>query len=96
MSSVTREFSNVAAGAGRLLLIIAPLVVSVFAMSEVAGASYPRIVQTYCKSDYKRFCPKYKVGSSRLHRCMQANAKYLSPVCKKVLIETGLAARYGY
>lgn len=48
-----------------------------------------RKMRIYCKSDYQRFCPRYKVTSSRARQCMRANARNLSPICKKVLIEAG-------
>ena len=68
--------------------------VTAFPASE--ASAYPKKVRIWCKADYKRYCPRYSVGSARMRACMRAVAKNLSPVCKKALIESGLARRYGY
>ncbi len=81
---------------GAKLALAAVLCTATFNVFVPQAGAYPRIVRIYCKSDYKRFCPRYKVGSARMRRCMQSYAKHLSPVCKKALIDSGLAAKYGY
>ncbi|MEO0729996.1 MAG: hypothetical protein AAFR23_05915 [Pseudomonadota bacterium] len=65
-------------------------------VTATPAEAWPRRVRIYCKRDYKRFCPRYKVASSRMRSCMRSNARNLSPVCKKALIDSGIAARYGY
>lgn len=58
--------------------------------------AWPRKVRIHCKRDYKRFCRRYKVGSARMTSCMRSYRNHLSPVCKKMLIESGVARRFGY
>lgn len=82
--------------AGGLCALFAALFCTTLVIGPHTAPAYPRLVRIWCKKDYKRFCPRYKMGSSRLHQCMQANARYLSPVCKKALIDSGYARRYGY
>ena len=63
-------------------------------VSPDPAAAVPRLVRIWCKSDYSRLCPRYKVGISRMRACMRSKQNYLSPVCKKALIDTGYARRY--
>jgi hypothetical protein len=61
-----------------------------------AGASaraVPDSVKVACSSDYNRFCPRYKVGTSKLNRCMRSNGKRLSRVCVRALIDHGMVPR---
>jgi len=64
--------------------------------SDTAEARAPRLVRIYCKRDYRRFCPRYKIGSSRARRCMGANRRSLSRICKRALRATGYARKLGY
>lgn len=79
-------------------VVAATLSSGVFVASAFVGATsahaVPRLVRIWCKRDYKRLCPRYKVGTSRMRACMRAKQNYLSPVCKKALIDTGYARRY--
>ncbi|MEM7778142.1 MAG: hypothetical protein AAF732_21370 [Pseudomonadota bacterium] len=77
------------------VILSSVVLTQLFIVSRTADA-YPRIVRIYCKRDYKRLCPRYRVGSSRMRQCMRAKARYLSPVCQKAMIDSGLARRYGY
>ncbi len=62
--------------------------------SEVsARRSVPDSVKVACSSDYNRFCPRYKVGTSKLNRCMRSNGKRLSRVCVRALIDHGMVPR---
>ncbi len=51
----------------------------------------PKRVRRWCRSDYKRLCPRYRAGTSRMRACMRAKRNYLSAVCKKALIDSGYA-----
>ncbi len=78
-------------------VVATPLLAAVMlASSSTHADAWPRTVRIYCKSDYQRFCPKYKVGTPQMTACMRSNANHLSPVCKKALIDSGVARRYGY
>ena len=46
-------------------------------------------VKQSCKGDYKRLCPKYKVGSPQLRACMEAKQYELSSGCVDALIDSG-------
>lgn len=64
--------------------------------STEARADAPRLVKKYCRRDYKRFCPRYKIGSTRARGCMGANQRRLSSICKRALKATGYARKLGY
>lgn len=70
----------------------------VYAVSAVVApqpaAAVPRLVRTWCRRDYRRLCPRYKVGTARMRACMRSKRNSLSAVCKKALIDTGYARRY--
>lgn len=79
------------------ILVAAVLTASlILPVTTTSADAIPRLVRIWCKKDYKRFCPRYKVNSARMRACMSANRNHLSPVCKKALIDTGYARRYGY
>ncbi|MEL6299445.1 MAG: hypothetical protein AAFV26_02620 [Pseudomonadota bacterium] len=59
--------------------------------TATSADAVPRIVKRYCKRDYRRLCPRYRAGSSRMRACMRAKRNYLSPLCKKALIDSGYA-----
>jgi hypothetical protein len=52
--------------------------------------AYPRKVRRACKYDYKRMCPRYKVGTAKMRSCMRSKVGQLSPRCYDTLV------RYGY
>lgn len=52
--------------------------------------AYPAKVRRACKFDYRRICPRYKVGTSKMRSCMRSNVGQLSPRCYDTLV------RYGY
>lgn len=59
-----------------------------------AGAIAPTLavsakVKKSCAADYKRLCPKYKVGSTQLRACMEAKQFELSSGCVDALIDSG-------
>ena len=90
--SSSAVFSIVAA----LLAALALASGTAAASTTAEGHKVPRIVEIYCKNDYKRLCPGYKVRTRSATLCMKSYAKELSPVCKKAMIDSGLAERYGY
>jgi len=50
-------------------------------------------VQNACVSDYNRFCPSYKVGSTKLRQCMRSHGKRLSDRCLRALVDDGQISR---
>jgi hypothetical protein len=85
--------TTIAAGCAAAILGTGFFAVSAVVSPEPAAA-VPRLVKIWCKRDYRRLCPRYKVGTSRMRACMRSKRNYLSPVCKKALIDTGYARRY--
>ncbi|MGE0630536.1 MAG: hypothetical protein AB7O43_22310 [Hyphomicrobiaceae bacterium] len=64
---------------------------AVFAIAAIAppAAAVNRSVAKACKSDYKRLCPRYRVGTSKLRRCMEAKQAEISWRCIEALIDSG-------
>lgn len=52
-------------------------------------------VRKACAGDYKRLCPRYKVGSSRMRACMEAKQSEISSRCIDALIDSGEVNRRG-
>ncbi len=46
-------------------------------------------VKKSCAGDYKRLCPRYKVGSAQLRACMEAKQGEISSKCVQALIDSG-------
>jgi hypothetical protein len=42
-----------------------------------------------CKSDYNRYCKKYKLGSESLRACMSRSIKKVSNRCVAALVDGG-------
>jgi hypothetical protein len=61
--------------------------------AQPALAASKRVEQA-CKSDYKRLCPSYKVGSASMKACMHARQGEISSRCRDALIESGEVDRY--
>ena len=61
--------------------------------SGASARAVPDSVKVACSNDYSRFCPRYKVGTSKLNRCMRSNGKRLSRVCVRALIDHGMVPR---
>ena len=49
--------------------------------------------QRSCKSDYKKLCPSYKVGSSELRYCMESQARSISGTCIRAAVDNGDLSR---
>lgn len=58
------------------------------AVTPSEAAISPRVKKA-CTGDYKRLCPKYKVGSSALRACMEAKQAEISSACVDALIDSG-------
>jgi hypothetical protein len=69
------------------------LSLSALAISSVvpapAQASVSSKVKKSCTGDYKRLCPRYKVGSPQLRACMEAKSSEISSACINALIDSG-------
>lgn len=63
------------------------------ASDAIAKRNVPDAVKVACSGDYKRFCQRYKVGTSKLDQCMRANGKRLSNVCVRALVDNGMVPR---
>lgn len=63
------------------------------ASDAAAKRNVPDSVKVACSGDYKRFCAKYEVGTTKLDQCMRANGKRLSRVCVRELADHGMIPR---
>ncbi len=55
--------------------------------------TYPASVRSACKHDYKRLCPHYEPGTSKMRSCMRASISGIAPRCYDTLIRHGYAER---
>ena len=77
-------------------LVIAAAFISMTAGFGAPGADAASAkVRTACAGDYKRLCPRYKVGSSRMRACMEAKQSEISSRCIDALIDSGEVNRRG-
>lgn len=79
----------------RLPLLLGGLTVTAIALtgiSEPAGA-VPAKLKRECRDDYKSFCPRYKVGTSKMRSCMRSNGRQLSWGCYQALKDHGYVKR---
>lgn len=73
---------------------IAIFSVSIATAAALLGTATPAFavsqkVKKACVGDYKRLCPKYKVGSPQLRACMEAKQSEISSKCVQALIDSG-------
>ncbi len=61
----------------------------VMAMPLPSQAAITPRVKKACSGDYKRLCPRYKVGSPQLRACMEAKSSEISSACISALIDAG-------
>lgn len=80
-------------GAFAAVAIAAAAVVAGAASPASAKREVPDTVKVACSGDYKKFCGKYTVGSTKLDRCMRSNGKRLSNVCVRALVDHGMVPR---
>lgn len=55
--------------------------------------AYSGRVKRACKTDFYRFCPSYKIGSSKLRTCMRAAGGNISRRCIDALANAGEISR---
>ena len=61
----------------------------IFALTpDTAGAVTERMKRD-CRSDYKRYCAKYKLGSEGLRACMSRSIRRVSNRCINALVAGG-------
>lgn len=72
----------------RSTLMVALVSLAVVGATADANA-YSRRVKSACKSDFYRFCPSYKVGSSKLRACMRSAGGNISRRCVNALANAG-------
>ncbi len=63
--------------------------------TTVPADAYGRKVTRACKYDYKRLCPRYPVGSSKMRACMEAKVSEISSRCYEALLDSGEGSRRG-
>ena len=83
MGSYVRIAAGAMTFAATFVLAVGPVVVL------PAQAAITAKVKQACVSDYKRLCPKYKVGSTQLRACMEAKQSEISWECVSALIDAG-------
>ncbi|KUO58183.1 MAG: hypothetical protein APF80_12045 [Alphaproteobacteria bacterium BRH_c36] len=81
------------AGLSVAFVVTLALVNWISASEATAKRAVPDSVKVACSGDYKRFCPGYEIGSSKLDRCMRSNGKRLSNVCVRELVDNGMVPR---
>mgnify|MGYP001334063914 CR=1 FL=1 len=57
--------------------------------TAVAVSILAASVHVACRTDYKKFCPSYKVGSSQLRACMRSAGGNISTRCIDALANSG-------
>ena len=78
------KFSFALKSAGRLTVMV--VLLTGLALNAYA---VPKKLKRECRSDYKTFCPSYKVGTSRMRTCMRSNGRQLSWSCYQTLKDYG-------
>jgi len=58
-------------------------------LASGAANAYGGRVKSACKSDFYKFCPAYKVGSSELRACMRSAGGNISSRCLDALADAG-------
>lgn len=74
--------------AGRFVAVLMAGLIAALSVPTSAEA-VPRKVKRECRSDYKRLCPRYEIGTSRMRSCMRANGSQLSWGCYEALRDHG-------
>lgn len=64
-------------------------------VAPYAAYAYPTAVRKACKQDYRRLCPHYKPGTSKMTSCMRASVSGIAPRCYETLVDHGYAGRGG-
>lgn len=72
-----------------LLVALALSALSLAPVAPPAEAAVNQRVKKACSGDYKRLCPRYKVGTAQLRACMEAKASEISSACINALIDSG-------
>lgn len=92
MRKVQNAMKTCRNSAGRLVVALLAGVVGATMLPLDTGA-VPAKVKRECRDDYKRFCPRYKVGTSRMQSCMRSNGSQLSWGCYEALRDHGYVRR---
>ena len=58
-------------------------------IAATPALAVPTKVKRECRSDYKSFCPAYKIGTAKMRSCMRANGRQLSWGCYEALRDAG-------
>lgn len=80
-------------GWAAVVLLAGGLIAALPTSDAVAKRPVPDSVKVACSGDYKRFCGRYKIGTSKLNQCMRSNGKRLSRVCIRALVDNGMVPR---
>lgn len=73
----------------RAALVVAAGIVMVAPAAITPASAVSAKVKKACAGDYKRLCPRYKVGSAQLRACMEAKQAEISSKCVQALIDSG-------
>jgi hypothetical protein len=76
-----------------LKLVVALAVGSWALMAAGDATAYSARVKSACKTDFYKFCPSYKVGSSQLRACMRSVGGGISSRCLDALADSGEISR---
>ncbi len=74
--------------------VVGGLVAVMAVVAPAPAFALAKSVKSACKSDYKRLCPSYPVGSMSLKACMDAKQGEISGPCRDALISSGEVDRY--
>lgn len=80
MPALTRTLAYALSAAAAVVMLV-----TASAPAEAVSAR----VKKACVGDYKRLCPAYKVGSTKLRACMEARQAEISSRCVDALIDSG-------
>ena len=73
----------------KLSKIVLSTVMVLFMSSAYTEAKISKKIKRACKSDYKKFCPRYKVGTKKMKQCISSNKNVISWRCYSTLKDAG-------
>jgi|GEM_PF-5732939 len=76
-----------------LAVMLSGGMIGLMAVTSNQAEAVPRKVKRACKLDYKRLCPRYRSGTSRMRSCMRSHGGQLSWNCYQALKDYGYVRR---
>jgi hypothetical protein len=77
----------------KLSKIVLSTVMVLFMSSAYTEAKISKKIKRACKGDYKKFCPRYKIGTKKMRLCMRSNRNVISWRCYSTLKDAGYGDR---